>query len=484
MSLAGAFVRVLLGLAAAFAAGRAVAGSFTGGLTRRERSAWSLAAGLLVQTACFLLLLALRVKPVAANLLALEALVAGAALLAGRRGPTVAEPSKPPQSSAAGRALVVGLAVVAALAWLAFLGGAASDSMFATDFVSFWGYKGKVIFLSSGVPRRLFEDPALYFAHREYPLLVPFTLAALSSFVGQWNDQALTLLYPACELVTLLALSGFLERRVSRLSGAAAAALASVCFFLYRPANAGTAEVPFALGLVLACMAAGDFLQPGARRGAADIARLAVAGFLCACLKQEGTLFVFLLAGALWWSLRRGPSRARSLAVAALVIPPSLHWAALYLLRGSQTRRDFDLTLFEPRRWLELPPLFALVVGRMLGTEARQAAVALVAIAAYLLATRRGILDPLFPVFGAQLAFYAIAFSVSSFDPMYAIDGAFRRIVMSLFPAFALVLLARGFPSGVTQTGRPPIVSPPNPEGMSSRPSTVDLPPHRGGTTG
>jgi hypothetical protein len=93
--------------------------------------------------------------------------------------------------------------------------------------------------------------------------------------------------------------------------------------------------------------------------------------------------------------------------VAALVIPPSLHWALLYLLRGNQTRRDFDMTLFEPRRWMELPPLFAHVVGRMLGTEARQAAVALLAILVYFLATRRGILDSLLPVFAVQLICYA-----------------------------------------------------------------------------
>src|SRR5436190_6383405 len=149
--------------------------------------------------------------------------------------------------------MVVALAVLAGAAWLVFLVGALSDAMWATDFVAFWGYKGKVIFLSSDVPRRLFQDPALYFAHREYPVLVPLSLAALASFIGRWNDQALALLYPACALATLLALSGFLERRVSRLSGAVAASLASLCFFLYRPANAGTAEVPFALGLVLVC---------------------------------------------------------------------------------------------------------------------------------------------------------------------------------------------------------------------------------------
>ena len=443
MTLAAAFARVLLGLLAAFGAGAAVSRAFTDGLTRREKAGWSLATGLLVQAACLLALLALRVTPRASRLLGLELVVAIGALLLGRRHPDVGARENPSQLPGWVRALVIGLAVLAGAAWLVFLVGAVSDAMWATDFVAFWGYKGKVVFLSSDVPRRLFQDPALYFAHREYPLLVPLSLAALATVVGGWNDQAMALLYPACALATLLAVSGFLERRVSRLSGAVAAALVSLCFFLYRPANAGTAEVPFALGLVLVCSAAGDFLRRDHTAGDSSIARLAVAGFYCACLKQEGTLFVFLVAAALWWSTRRGPTRRRRLALAALVIPPSFHWALLYLLRGNQSRRDFDMSLFEPRRWLELPPLFALVVGRMLGTEARQAAVALAAIAIYFMVTRRGVMNPLLPVFVLQLACYAVAFSVSSFDPMYAIDGAFRRIAMSLFPAFALVLCSR-----------------------------------------
>jgi hypothetical protein len=483
MTLLAALGRVGVGLAGAVTAGAAASRAFTPGLTRREKAAWSLATGLLVQAIALLALLAAGVKPGAGSLLLLEAAIACVAVFLGRgRDPKttvrVAAPSGP-------RVLLACLAVVAAGACLVFCLGALSDAMWATDFVAFWGYKGKVIFLSSAVPRRLFQDPALYFAHREYPLLVPFSLAALASFVGEWNDQALALLYPVCAIATLLALSGFLERRVSRLSGALAAALASLCFFLYRPANAGTAEVPFALGLVLVCCAAGDVLLLDRGPGAAELTRLAVAGFFCACLKQEGTLFVFLLAAALWWALRGKPAPLRRLAALALVVPPSLHWVTLYVLRGNQTRRDFDMTLFEPRRWLELPPLFALVVGRMLGTEARQNAVALLAIAAYWIATRRGILDPLAPVFAVQLLCYAAAFSVSSFDPMYAIDGAFRRIVMSLFPAFTLVLCARGMVSaGVTQTGSPPTVSPPNPEGSSSRPSTLDLPSRIGGMTG
>ena len=115
----------------------------------------------------------------------------------------------------------------------------------------------------------------------------------------------------------------------------------------------------------------------------------------------------------------------------------------LFALRGNQTRRDFDFTLFAPARWRELPALFALVAGRFVRIGWTEALVPIVAIVVFFLVTRRGVGEPLLPVFPAQVFFYAVAFTVSSFDPLYAIDGAFRRITMTLFPAFTLVLCSR-----------------------------------------
>jgi hypothetical protein len=51
--------------------------------------------------------------------------------------------------------------------------------------------------------------------------------------------------------------------------------------------------------------------------------------------------------------------------------------------------------------------------------------------------------DPLLPIFPLQILCYAVAFSVSSFDPIYAIEGAFRRIALTLFPALTIALCAR-----------------------------------------
>jgi hypothetical protein len=106
-------------------------------------------------------------------------------------------------------------------------------------------------------------------------------------------------------------------------------------------------------------------------------------------------------------------------------------------------RRDFDFHLFAPARWPELAERFASVASRMALREGREALVALVAIALFLLVTRRSFADLLLPVLAAQIGFYAVAFSVSSFDPMYAVDGAFRRIATTLFPALSLVLASR-----------------------------------------
>jgi hypothetical protein len=424
-------LRVLAGSLAAGAVGWAFVRFFTPVLHGAEKLAWSFATGLLVQAILFVVLLSIFPGAGALPILAIDAAIVAASFLV-RRLLLPPRPAERGEGWGEGRALVVALLAIAAVGWLLFLVAALSEPMWATDYLAIWGLKGKTIATTGHVPRRLFDDQALYWAHREYPLLVPLSLATLASFAGDWNDQALALLFPVCELATLLILFGFLARRVSPLAGAAACALTALCFPLYRAVNAGTAEVPFAFSVVLLCCAFLDVLDrssPSAR------ARLFAASLFCVSIKQEGTLFVGLLALALFVRRRREAWM--------LIVPPVLHWSTLYLLRGPQTRRDFDLTLFEPRRWKELPPLFATVLGRMLSTEAVQAWVPLVAIGLFLVVTRRGVADPLLPIIPLQILCYAAAFSVSSFDPIYAVEGAFRRIAMTLFPALTLLLCTR-----------------------------------------
>ena len=435
MSLASV-VRLLLALGATSLVGWAAGLLLVSGLRRAERWAWSFGVGLLVQSSILALAYAVKAPP-RPFLLAGDLLLFAAGILLRR----TRRQRQAPEERSRWQPLALILLAAAGAAWLVFAVTAAAEPMWSTDYLAIWGLKGRTIYETGSVPARLFHDPALYWAHREYPLLVPLALAALATLAGEWNDQALALLFPAAALATLALLYGFLSRRVSRIAGAAAASLSALCFRLYHPVNAGTAEIPFALGAVLAACA---FLDVRDRNIPQARGRLALAALFCASTKQEGTLWIALLAVLFLVTHGiRGWKREDWKAIGALVAPLALHGSLLYLLRGPQSSRDFDLRLFEPSRWPELLSRFAAVGARIATTEIHEAALPLAAIALFLLVTRRSFADVLLLAIGAQIFFYCLAFSVSSFDPMYAVDSALRRLVLTLFPALTLVLAAR-----------------------------------------
>jgi hypothetical protein len=435
MTFVDAVLGVLAGVLAASAVGWAVSRFFTADLTRPEKVAWSFAAGLLVQAVLFLIVVSIRPGHALVPLLVVDAVLVAASLLARR-------PALIPfqRVRGAGRPLVVALLAVAAGAWLIFLVSALSEPMWATDYLAMWGLKGKTIFETGFVPRRLFQDPALFWGRPDHPLLVPLSLATLASLSGGWNDQALALLFPLCGLATILAVWGFLARRVSPLAGASAAALVSVCFPLYRAVNAGLAEIPLAFALVLASCAFFDARETGSRSATT---RLFLASLLSAWTKPEGALFVLLLAGVLLVRQRFRVVDTWKSGGWALVVPPVLHASLMFFLGRPLPPRDFDPTFFEPRRWSELLSRFGSVLARILGTEVLQVWVPVLAIGLFLLLTRRGLADPLLAVFALQILAYLAAFSISPFDPMWKVDSCFQRIVATLYPAFALVLGAR-----------------------------------------
>ncbi|MEO8191548.1 MAG: hypothetical protein ABI682_14505 [Acidobacteriota bacterium] len=432
----GGAAAVLAALTVTWLTGKALTRTLARKVGFGEAIAWAGAAGLSFQAALFAVLAALGVDPGARWLLAGDAAAIAASFVVRARAQT-SPPAPAPFPVRDPLALV--LTGVAGFAWLIFLIAAVAEPMWSTDFLAIWGMKGKAMFLAGSLPGRLFQDPALYWSHREYPLLVPLCLASIARLAGAWNDQALAIVFPVIELWTLLLLGGFVRRRTgSSVCGAAAAALAALCFPLYHPVNAGTAEIPFAFGAVLLSCAALD--SPGPRVAAG---RLFLAALFCAGAKQEGTLFAFLLAAALVLASIR-PARATQWKSASLLVAvPAALWLLLYLLRGPQTRRDFDFQLFGPSHWPELARRFESVLSRMLFREGREAIVSLLAIGLFLLITRKGFSDLLLAVLAGQIFFYAVAFSLSSFDPMYAIDGAFRRIATTLFPVLALILAAR-----------------------------------------
>jgi hypothetical protein len=446
MTFPGAVLRVLAGAFATAALGYALVRFGMAGLRRSEKVAWSFAAGLLVHATLVVIVWSLFPGAGALPILAADAVIVLASFLARRPIPS---PS-PAEREKERPAFVVPLLAIAGAGCLIFLVAALSEPMWATDYLAMWGLKGKTIFETGSIPRRLFQDPALSWSHSQYPLLVPLSLATFASLSGGWQDQALALLFPLCEIATILAIWGFISRRVSPLAGSTAAALVSLCFPLYGAANSGLAEIPLALGLVLVSGAFLDVLQAGSRSA---MARLFLASLFAAWCKPEGALFVLLLAGVLVVRRRFHLARAWKSGGWALVVPPVLHAGVMHFFGRPLPQHLYDPTFLEPRRWAELLSRFGIAFGRILGTQAPGFWISLIAVGLFLLLTRPGLADLLLAVLALQILGYLTAFSISSFDPIWRVDSGFQRIAATLLPVLVLVLGARVSAPGNDGTG-------------------------------
>ena len=431
----------LLALAAATTVGFAVSRFFSRGLAPAERAAWALASGLLIHAALYTAGILLRLSPGPRKLLLAEAVILAAVLLLRRRARR--EDAPPSASRDAREALRLPLLAAAAAGALLFTLSALAEPIWATDFLAIWGLKAKTIFFASGIPETLFRDPALAWSHPEYPLFLPLLFASLAAFARDWNDRALALLYPALHLATILAAYGFLSRRVNRMAGAVAAALVGLFLPLYRAGHVGMADIPLAFGLVLLSCA---FLDARETSSPSVWVRLALASLFCAATKQEGLLYVVLLAATWLLARRRVDSAGRAattVALAALLLPAALHWVVLRAAVGDLDHGDFDASLLLPDRWPELAGRAAEVASRLLSVEIAGAAVPVIAIALVLALTPRGRADLLLVPLIAQLVIYAGVASLSVYGALWHAQASFARTVAAIFPVAAIVLGAR-----------------------------------------
>ena len=435
----------LLALAASTLAGFSLLRLFPRRLHGCETFAWSFALGLLVHAALEAAASELGAAPGAAAFLDLDAAVVAASFLL--RRPSVRE--RPAAGSRSGsvprrdrRAILLGAAAAAGA--LLFLVHSLSATPDATDYLAIWGLKGRTIAASGSIPSRLFHDPALVWAHPEYPLLVPLTLAALARFAGRWSETGVVFFYSLCQIATLAALFGFSARRGSAFRGALAAALAALCVGLYARGNLGTGEIPMALGWVLLAQSFLDAVENEEKKEPGSLLRFSAASLLCAAIKKEGAVLPVLLA--LWALVAAAASRdrrARLRIALAAILPVLAHGAILRLAIGPVRARDFDLGLFQPARWGELPPRLLDAASRIFSVALLPALPAILAIAIFFAVTRRGLADNLLPAFTVQVLVYATACAFSAFSVRWHVDSSFARITLALFPAFALVISGR-----------------------------------------
>jgi len=401
------------------------------GLSRAERSAWSVALGLAIEAAIELVVLAAGARPGPLPMAAGLGVVVVAAVFL--------RPPAPPAEARAGRPAAVMLAVAAGAALL-FAIAAVSEPMWSNDFLAIWGFKAKTIALSGSIPGRLFHDPMTRWSHPEYPLFLPVTLAASSAAAGAWDDRALALLYPIFEIVLLSALYGGTKRRFGPAAGALSALLAALFFGFFRAFAVGMADIPLAALLVLFAGSLADFVETPSRAAGA---RLAIASFLCAATKQEGSLFVLLSGawGAFFVLRARGRSRILSL-LSLTAVPVLLHQLVLTALRGRIADRDYDWSLL--KSGLALLPRAAAVARTILRDELAPHAVPLAALIVFLMVARpvgsARSLALLGPPLAAQLLVYAAVCVFSAFDPRWQAQFV-PRLAATLF---AVLLLAAG----------------------------------------
>ncbi len=340
------------------------------------------------------------------------------------------------------RSLLCALAVLGAALYVL---RALTEPMWGNDFVAIWGFKGKTIYAAGGVPRRLFEDPALGFSHPEYPMGLPFLFAGAAFLAGRWDDHAMALLFPIFQAATLCALFGWLRRRGASQSVAWLATAILACFEpLYSAFLTGMAEVPLSLGLLLFGASLTDALdgRPGALR------RVAAASALITATKNEGLFFAAAGCGiaVLLGGERRWKAAFASLPTALVVHALHVAW------RGRLPLRDFDFTSFSlaragealsaaarlpgPNGWAELVLVAVLLAlgGRVAGGE-RILLLCACGMGAYLLL-------PAFAVRG----------------PEWLVQTALPRTSAGLVPLAAAGLAAR-FSGGSSGFGRGPRAS-------------------------
>lgn len=399
-------------------------------LSREEKIAWSFGIGLLPQAALFSTLLVFRLEPRPIRMFLYGVLLLFA--VRGRGKGVASEPEPLPRAAAV-------LLVLAGVAWFLFLLQSVVEPMWANDYLAIWGFKGKTIFLSSSIPRRLFRDSATAWSHPEYPLLLPLFLAALSALAGSWDDHALALLFPALSAALFLALFGFFRRRGRPLGGAIAVLLASLFFPLFQAFDVGMAEIPLAFALVLLVFSAADLEE---RPGMGPAARVAMALFLCCGLKQEGTLFVLLLAAGIVLRSRM-PRRQRLTLTLTLLAPAAVNWTILRVVRGAIRDRDYDLSFLSPGKFSLLLPRFFAVGAAALRWQLLPIALPAAAVVLFLILTPRSRFDWLLAVSGAQLLAYVSVCALSAVDPLWQIQFV-PRISGVLFPVLCAVVGERG----------------------------------------
>ncbi|HVS15002.1 MAG TPA: hypothetical protein VMV46_13830 [Thermoanaerobaculia bacterium] len=362
-------------------------------------------------------------------------LAATAAWTWARRGSTRDQPTKRAASQTATAAVGIGDAL-AAIAVAAF--GLACWFLRSpfSDFVYHWGLKAKRFFLHRGTDFEFLARDANGYLHPDYPNLWPELFAVPAILSGRFFEPALLPLTAVFLAFLALVLRAEL-RRVMEPSATRQLALPAlvlgVTAFCIGYYQAGSADLPFALALLLGASALSE-----PRAGPATL-RAGLAAAFAAALKIEGPPFAAILLALV--ALRHGRElwrRPKLVALAgvpaALVIAP---WA--YLLARHdlyQPTNSAGLAALDPAR---LVPIAEHAWRVLLQPQWHGLPLLLLALPLLLLARSCRWIAYLC---GLQLAFYLYVYASAPLEPGFFVLSSFPRLLLHVLPAVGLAAFA------------------------------------------
>lgn len=299
------------------------------------------------------------------------------------------------------------------------------------DFLAIWGLKARTFWEARAIDWSFLSQPWNDFSHPDYPLLLPLSFDFVSLFAGGWEDRWIGLLYPAIGAAALLVARGELAR-ISR-----SPLLLSIATF----GLAGYALTPWvglADGVVAAyALAALCLLRGGLDRG--DRFAMVRGGFLlgfAAMTKNEGlvTLLAYATA-AIVLSRERWRTAGFLGAAAAIPLPWWIARAVLGLdsglLRGSVLER-VAANVADPAGVVR-----ALVTQHIVSAWA--AAGFLTAFALALSRRRLGRERFAITAVALQIALYACAYFVASYDLAWLVRWSWERVASQFILPLAFV---------------------------------------------
>jgi hypothetical protein len=430
---------VLLGLQG-LAAIELLAGVRTLGTGRSLAAA--LPIGLVAQAVLALPLRLGGVAPTLASAAAQAGLLGAAALLAARfRSPA------PPAAKTSSRYSAVEAAAAALIVavLLLVLATAALEPPAEWDVLAIWGFKAKLLGGDDWLDR--LRDPALAYAHPDYPLAWPFALASEPAFAPGAAAGGGSLL-GAAMLAAAAGAAAALVRPRGRRAALAAAAVVATLPLAGAQAVRALADLPLAtLLLVAAGLLAG-------RRAGGDSRPLALGAAAAAGLplvKQEGLALAVAVAIVALLRAGRGARRHLATALGAAFLVVDLPWLVLRSTLPPGAANSFaDMSLARVGAGLSrLPEIVAALPVYLGAPEDWGALWPLVALALVALALdrRRPRLETdLALTLLAPAPLYLVALLAVGWEPARLAEVTLSRLALHFAPlgaAFAVAVAAR-----------------------------------------